>query len=81
MKTISDKISLQMKAFEELRTLLIEQKEEILSKDLGVEREKLNEVSKYNDTPFPVVISGLRRAGKSTLKEIISTLILKTKDF
>ncbi len=67
MKTISGKISLQMKAFEELRTLLIEQKEEILSKDLGVEREKLSEISKYKDTPFPVVISGLRRAGKSTL--------------
>jgi len=67
MKTINDKISLQMKAFEEIRTLLIEQREEILSKDLGTEREKLAEVSKYKDTPFPVVISGLRRAGKSTL--------------
>lgn len=56
-----------MKSFEEIRTLLIEQREEILGKDLGVEREKLARVSKYKDTPFPVVISGLRRAGKSTL--------------
>ncbi len=56
-----------MKSFEEIHTLLIEQQKEILGKDLGVEREKLTEVSKYKDTPFPVVISGLRRAGKSTL--------------
>lgn len=56
-----------MKSFDEIRALLIEQREEILSKDLGVEREKLAEVTKYKNTPFPVVISGLRRAGKSTL--------------
>lgn len=56
-----------MKSFEEIRTLLVEQREEILGKDLGIEREKLAEISKYKDTPFPVVISGLRRAGKSTL--------------
>lgn len=56
-----------MKSLEEIRTLLVEQREEILGKDLGVEREKLAEISKYKDTPFPVVISGLRRAGKSTL--------------
>lgn len=56
-----------MKSFDGIRTLLIEQREEILSKDLGIEREKLTEVAKYSNTPFPVVISGLRRAGKSTL--------------
>lgn len=56
-----------MKSFDGIRTLLIEQREEILSKDLGIEREKLAEVTKYKNTPFPVVISGLRRAGKSTL--------------
>lgn len=56
-----------MKSFEEIRTLLIEQREEILKLELGTEREKLLEISKYKDTPFPVVMSGLRRAGKSTL--------------
>lgn len=56
-----------MKSFDGVRTLLIEQREEIKSKDLGIEREQLAEVTKYSDTPFPVVISGLRRAGKSTL--------------
>lgn len=67
MKTISDILSLQMKSFEEIRSLLVEQREEILNIDLGVEREKLTEIAKYKDTPFSVVISGLRRAGKSTL--------------
>jgi len=56
-----------MKSFDEIRTLLIEQREEILNKDLGTERTKLAEITKYKDTPFPVVISGLRRSGKSTL--------------
>ncbi len=56
-----------MKSFELIRTLLIEQREEILGIDLGTERDKLAKISRYKDTPFPVVISGLRRAGKSTL--------------
>lgn len=56
-----------MKSFEEIRTLLIEQRTELLKLDLGVEREKLAQVAKYKNTPFPIVISGLRRAGKSTL--------------
>lgn len=67
MKTIGDMISFRMKSFNEIRPLLIEQREEILNKDLGVEREKLAEIAKYKNTPFPVVISGLRRVGKSTL--------------
>ncbi len=56
-----------MKSFENIRTLLIEQREEFLHKDLGVIRTKLVELNKYKDTPTAVVISGLRRAGKSTL--------------
>ncbi len=56
-----------MKSFEDIRTLLIEQQREFLQKDLGTKRQKLMEITAYKDTPFPVVISGLRRAGKSTL--------------
>ncbi len=56
-----------MKSFTDIRALFIEQQEEFLKKDLGTERQKLAEISKYKDTPFPIVISGLRRAGKSTL--------------
>lgn len=56
-----------MKSFDNIPTLLIEQQEELLCKDLGVERQKLAEITAYKDTPFPIVISGLRRVGKSTL--------------
>ena len=60
-------LSLQMKSFQDIRNLLLEQKEEFLRSDLGTTREKLVEIKTYKNTPFPVVISGLRRAGKSTL--------------
>lgn len=56
-----------MKSFDNIRTLLIEQRQELIDKDLGVERTKLAEITSFKDTPFPVVISGLRRVGKSTL--------------
>jgi predicted AAA+ superfamily ATPase len=56
-----------MKTMEEIKTLLIEQREEFLKKDLGVEREKLTDIVTYTNTPHTVIISGLRRAGKSTL--------------
>lgn len=56
-----------MRTFADIRTLLIEQREEFLKKDLGTQRSKLSEITSFKDTPFPIVISGLRRAGKSTL--------------
>ena len=70
-----------MKSFDEIRTLLIEQKEEILGLDLGVEREKLLEISQYKNTPFPVVISGLRRAGKSTLLAQLAYKFYPNKEY
>lgn len=56
-----------MKSFEEIRTLLVEQREQLQNFDLGVEREKLSEIAKYKKSPLTVIISGLRRVGKSTL--------------
>jgi len=56
-----------MKTIEDIRSLLIEQRDEFIKKDVGVERTKLKEIEKYKDTPHTVVISGLRRVGKSTL--------------
>jgi predicted AAA+ superfamily ATPase len=56
-----------MKSFQDIRSLLLEQREEFRQRDLGTTREKLVEIKAYKNTPFPVVISGLRRAGKSTL--------------
>lgn len=56
-----------MKSFEQIRTALIEQKAEFLNQDPGTARNLLAVVARYAKTPFPVIISGLRRAGKSTL--------------
>ncbi len=67
MKTIYVSISLQMETIDHIRTLLIEQKEEFSKQDLGIERTKLTEIKRYKDTTYPIIISGLRRAGKSTL--------------
>ena len=67
LKTIGSILSFTMKSFSDIRALLIEQQQEFLKKDLGTERTKLSEIALYKNTPFPVVITGLRRAGKSTL--------------
>ncbi len=56
-----------------LAAVLAEQRQDFLAKDLGVIREKLTDVSKYVDNELVVVISGLRRSGKSTLlRQIVS---------
>ncbi len=60
-------LSLQMKSLENIHSLLLEQKKEFLQRDLGTIRQKLAEIKTYKDTPFSIVISGLRRVGKSTL--------------
>lgn len=67
MRTIVGILSFIMKSFTDMRALLIEQQEEFLKKELGTQRTKLSEIASYKDTPFSIVISGLRRAGKSTL--------------
>lgn len=56
-----------MKNKEAIRTLLVEQREEFIKKDLGIQREILHAISSYKDSPFTIIISGMRRAGKSTL--------------
>lgn len=50
-----------------LSSVLKEQNEAFLSKDLGVQREVLKSLSDIVKTPQVVVITGLRRVGKSTL--------------
>lgn len=67
LKTNYGMFSLQMKTFEEMRTLLVEQRRQMDEIDLGTERNKLGELKKYHHSPFPIIISGMRRAGKSTL--------------
>ena len=50
-----------------LKSLLIDQSEQFKRKEQGVRREKLDQIKKYRRSPHAVVISGLRRVGKSTL--------------
>ncbi len=70
-----------MKTIDDIRTLLIEQREEFLKKDLGVVRTKLHEIGDYIDAPHTVIISGLRRAGKSTLLAQIARKYYPKNDY
>lgn len=47
--------------------MLLEQFETFWQRDTGVERSKLAEIQSAADAPHAVIISGLRRVGKSTL--------------
>lgn len=50
-----------------LKSLLIDQAEQFKNKELGITREKLDQIQKYRKSSHAIVISGLRRVGKSTL--------------
>ena len=52
---------------DQLKQTLLEQKEAILRKPLGIERTLLNQIKKKAQLPHVVVLTGLRRSGKSTL--------------
>jgi predicted AAA+ superfamily ATPase len=52
---------------EKLRQILIDQREIFLQKERGTPREALEKVKVAARSPYAVVISGLRRVGKSTL--------------
>lgn len=70
-----------MESFENIRTLLIEQRNEFNNKDLGTTRDKLTEIAKVKDAPFPIIISGLRRVGKSTLLAQLAHAFYPNKDY
>ncbi len=50
-----------------LREIVLEQRDIVKSADTGVARNTLDVIKKYLPLPHAVVISGIRRAGKSTL--------------
>lgn len=52
---------------DQIRALLIEQMDSFLEKDTGVQRKKLAEIKTAASLPHAVIVSGLRRVGKSTL--------------
>ncbi len=55
-----------------LKEIILEQAELLECKEIGIEREILSAIGKYTQAPQAVVVSGIRRAGKSTLlKQII----------
>jgi len=64
---ILKKIYYFMLTVEQLKVILSGQREAILRKNFGVEREILGEVSRKKDMPHVIVIAGMRRTGKSTL--------------
>jgi predicted AAA+ superfamily ATPase len=52
---------------EQVRAMLLEQFQAFWQRDAGIEREKLADIEKAAGVPHAVIISGLRRVGKSTL--------------
>ena len=50
-----------------LKEIILEQQEVIKNKELGIEREVLSKIEEYIPLPHTIVISGMRRVGKSTL--------------
>lgn len=63
-----------------LASVLKEQHEAFASRDLGVERESLEDLKEVISTPQVTVITGLRRVGKSTLLAQVAKKYLK-EDF
>ena len=51
----------------EIQALLLEQFQSFWRRDIGIERDQLAEIQRAAALPHAVIISGLRRAGKSTL--------------
>lgn len=50
-----------------LKEIILEQHEIIKNKEIGIEREELSRLKEYISLPHTIVISGMRRVGKSTL--------------
>ncbi len=52
---------------DQIKTMLIEQFDSFWARDTGIERTQLAEVERAAHMPHAVIVSGLRRVGKSTL--------------
>ena len=66
---------------DKLKQILVEQRERLLKVPLGVEREVLSIIEKKRKLPHIVVITGLRRCGKSTLLRQIIKKFYSDTDF
>lgn len=67
--------------YQDIKLILKEQREEFLAKETGTTRKKLFEIERYLKNNLAVVISGLRRVGKSTLLRQIAKEYFHDKDF
>jgi uncharacterized protein len=52
---------------DQIRAMLLEQFESFWARDMGTERTQLRDVERAASVPHAVIVSGLRRVGKSTL--------------
>ena len=52
---------------DQIKAMLIEQFDSFWTRDIGTERTQLDEIERAANVPHAVIISGLRRVGKSTL--------------
>ncbi len=52
---------------EQIKTMLLEQFDAFWGRDTGIQRTQLAEVERASQVPHAVIVSGLRRVGKSTL--------------
>ena len=65
----------------EIKDILVRQRETILNKKYGIERTVLREVESKIKLPHVVVLTGLRRSGKSTLLRQLIKKHYKDEDF
>ena len=65
----------------EIKEILVRQRETILSKKYGTERTVLRELESKINLPHVVVLTGLRRSGKSTLLRQLIKKHYKDEDF
>ena len=66
---------------DQLKQVFVEQNEAILKKPLGIERTILKTIEKKVKLPHVVVLTGLRRSGKSTLLRQLMKKQYNDKDF
>jgi len=66
---------------EQMKEVLIRQRQIILNKEYGIERTALKEIEAKSKIPHVVVLTGLRRSGKSTLLRQLISKQYKDKDF
>ena len=66
---------------DQLKQILLEQRDILFKKPLGIEREILKEIEIKIKLPHVVVITGLRRSGKSTLMRQIIAKFYNNKNF